>query len=404
MLSAVNRWFEENRWAGDAVVTGALLIVLGLLSVGGMGLGRYGGSPIFTVLLVLPLFGRRTFPLQVLWVTVVLCLVQWVLLQAPTPGDLVIPVVVHAAAAYIPDRRWGYAALGAAVVGSGLAAVQWSGYYYDRALDQVVLLFLAGVAVVVAAYLLGIRHRERRERGREQLAALAERNRLLTAERDTRVEMGAAAERARIARELHDIVAHSLSVIVVQADGGAAAARAKPEMGPQVLETIAATSRDALAQMRRMVSVLRAGPGDDSPRYAPAPGPGDLDDLVAQVRSTGLPVTFDTIGSSRDMTEDAGLAVYRVVQESLTNALKHAGPAATCRVVLHYGPSEVVVTVTDDGRGAAADGGDGNSEPGHGLEGMRERVGLQGGSVRAGPEVGGGFEVTATVPYQGGSP
>jgi signal transduction histidine kinase len=197
-------------------------------------------------------------------------------------------------------------------------------------------------------------------------------------------------------------------------------------MGPEVLETIARTSRDALSQMRRMVSVLRAGPGDDAPGYAPAPGPVDLDDLVAQVRSAGLPVTFDTIGSAREMTEGAGLTVYRVVQESLTNVLKHAGPAASCRVVLHYGPAEVIVTVTDDGRGAAAGfpGGDGNagmhhssgdaspgapvsgdgspggtSTGGHGLEGMRERVALQGGGVHAAPRIGGGFEVTATIPY-----
>ncbi len=418
MLSALNRWFEENRWAGDAVIAGALLLALGLLSVGG--LDRYGGSSVFTVLLVLPLFARRTYPLEVLWATTVLCLIQLVLQRAPTAGDLVVPIVVHAAAAYIPDRRWGYGALGAGIVGSGLAAVQWSGYYYDRALDQVLVLFLAGSAVVIAGYLLGIRQRERQDRASEQLTALAERNRLLTSERDTRVEIGAAAERARIARELHDIVAHSLSVIVVQADGGAAAARSKPELGPQVLETIAATSRDALAQMRRMVSVLRAGPGNDPAGYAPAPGPADLDGLVAQVSSAGLPVTIQTIGTPREMAEGPGLTVYRVVQESLTNVLKHAGPAAACQVVLHYGPAEVVVTVTDDGRGAAAgfSGGDGDpgadlpitggpagepwpdgGSPGHGLEGMRERVTLQGGSVHAGPRIGGGFEVTATVPY-----
>ena len=410
MLSTANRWFEENRWAGDAVIAGALLIVLTLAAVSG--LGRSDASLLLTVLLVLPLFARRTFPLQVLSATVALCLIQLLLIRSPTAGDVVVPVVVHASAAYIPDRRWGFAALGAGVAGSAAAAVWWSGYY-NRQPGQILTLFLAGVAVVAVAYLLGIRQRERRDRAGEQLAALAERNRLLTAERDTRVEMGAATERARIARELHDIVAHSLSVIVVQADGGAAAARSKPDLGPQVLETIAATSRDALAQMRRMVSVLRAGPGDVPAGYTPAPGPADLDDLVAQVAAAGLPVEFDTIGTPREMTEDAGLTVYRVVQESLTNVLKHAGPAASGRVVLHYGPAEVIVTVTDDGRGAATGfasglpaGGDQDRAPaageGHGLEGMRERVALQGGSVHAGPRIGGGFEVTATVPYRDG--
>jgi signal transduction histidine kinase len=417
MLSAVNRWFEQNRWAGDAVVASALLIVLGLVAA-----SRYHATELLaTVVLVLPLYARRTYPLPVLLITAGLALLQLVASARPVAGDLVIPVVVHAAAAYIPDRRWGYAALAAGIAGSGLAALRWLAPYGLRDLPQLGGAFLAGVAVVVVAYLLGLRHREQRDRAAEQLAALTERNRLLTAERDSRVAMGAAAERARIARELHDIVAHALSVIVVQADGGAAAARARPEMGPEVLETIARTSRDALSQMRRMVSVLRAGPGDDVPGYVPAPGPADLDDLVAQLRSTGLPVTFETIGSPREMTEGAGLTVYRVVQESLTNVLKHAGPAASCRVVLHYGPAEVIVTVTDDGRGAAAGaafGPSGDAEdpgaadaiaspgtptagaiPGHGLEGMRERVGLQGGSLRAAPIVGGGFEVTATIPY-----
>lgn len=417
MLSAVNRWFEQNRWAGDAVVASALLIVLGLVAA-----SRYHATELLaTVVLVLPLYARRTYPLPVLLITAGLALLQLVASSRPVAGDLVIPVVVHAAAAYIPDRRWGYAALAAGIAGSGLAALRWLAPYGLRDLPQLGGAFLAGVAVVVVAYLLGLRHREQRDRAAEQVAALTERNRLLTAERDSRVAMGAAAERARIARELHDIVAHALSVIVVQADGGAAAARARPEMGPEVLETIARTSRDALSQMRRMVSVLRAGPGDDVPGYVPAPGPADLDDLVAQLRSTGLPVAFETIGSPREMTEGAGLTVYRVVQESLTNVLKHAGPAASCRVVLHYGPAEVIVTVTDDGRGAAAGaafGPPGDAEDpgaadaiaspgtptagaiaGHGLEGMRERVGLQGGSLRAAPIVGGGFEVTATIPY-----
>src|SRR5699024_10140713 len=125
-------------------------------------------------------------------------------------------------------------------------------------------------------YILGIRHRERREHTESQLAALAERNRLLRAESDTRAEMGAAAERARIARELHDIVAHSLSVIVVQADGGVAAAKTKPAVAPQVLQTITATSRDALAQMRRMVAVLRSGRYDGESGYSPAPGVADV--------------------------------------------------------------------------------------------------------------------------------
>lgn len=414
MPFSVNRWFEDNRWAGDAVLAFILLVIAA--PAASFGVGRERISIAFTVLLILPLFARRTKPLGVLASTSVLCLMQIAILETPVAGDIAVPIVIHAAAAYIPDRRWGFAALAAGLGGVPIATLRWgwashrTGYF--PSLGSVSALFLAGVAVVVAAYLLGIRHRDRREHTAEQLAAVTERNRLLEAERGTRTDLGAAAERARIARELHDIVAHSLSVIVVQADGGAAAARAKPEVGPQVLDTIAATSRDALAQMRRMVSVLRAGPSngnDDSDRYAPAPGPADLGALIDQVRAAGLPVQFDTIGTPRTMTPDAGLAIYRAVQESLTNVLKHAGPNASCRVVPHYAPQTAVVTVTDDGRGAAAafhteadpDATDTGApaEAGHGLEGMRERVTLYGGHVQAGPLVGGGFEVSASVPY-----
>lgn len=414
MSRDVNRWFEEHRWAGDALIAAPLLVLLTTIAAA----QYYYSGPVrvvlLTVLLVLPLFARRTFPLATLFATVALCLLQLAVAPFAVPGDVVIPIVVHAAAAYIPDRRWGYAAFTAASVGSVIAAAQWGWEAFDRSsrldwLGQVGFSALAGFAIIAAAYILGIRARDKRAHAAEQLAAMAAHNRLLVAERDSRVEASAAAERARIARELHDIVAHSLSVVIVQADGGAAAARANPEVGPQVLETIAETSRDALAQMRRMVSVLRAGPGagDLAADFAPAAGPEDVPALVDQVRDTGLPVTLDVIGGARTLSPDAGLAIYRVVQESLTNVLKHAGPAASVQVVIHYGPREAIVTVTDDGRGAALGFTGGDDEPtatpGHGLQGMRERIGLLGGSVHAAPRVGGGFEVTAAIPYGTGA-
>lgn len=424
MLRDVTRWFEEHRWAGDAVLAAPLMTLLGFIAVTS---ASYQSSVavVFTFLLVAPLFVRRTFPIATLLVTVSVCLLQMAFMPLPVPGDVVIPIVVHAAAAYIPGRRWGLAALAAGLVGAMGAAAQWAwenlGYYrLAEWLVQAAFWALAGIAVVVAAYVLGLRQREKRAHAKEQLAALAERNRLLIAERDSRAEASGAAERARIARELHDIVAHSLSVIIVQADGGAAAARSKPELGPEVLATIAAAGRDALAQMRRMVSVLRGGTADDTTGFAPMPGPGDIDELVAQVRDTGLPVSLETFGGLRPMGSDAGLAAYRVVQESLTNVLKHAGPAAAVRVIVHYGPGEVIITVTDDGRGAASallaagalpagalpagassdqTGYDAAPAPGHGLAGMRERVELVGGRLRSGPQTGGGFEVTAAIPY-----
>ena len=165
---------------------------------------------------------------------------------------------------------------------------------------------------MIAAYLLGARQRDQRERVQEQFAALEERNRLLAVERDQRAEMVAAAERARIARELHDIVAHSLSVIVVQADGGAAAITAAPEsaaeVAPRVLDTIAATSREALTEMRRMVAVLRSGgPGRRrrrrtairTPAFAPAPGMRICPRWSPRSAAAGVPVTFETRGQQR---------------------------------------------------------------------------------------------------------
>ncbi len=267
----------------------------------------------------------------------------------------------------------------AGIVGAGLGAVIWSSPIRNP--QQTAVAFgLAAVSVGIA-FLIGDRQRDRVDREQEQTASRAERERLLTIERDQRSEMTAATERARIARELHDIVAHSLSVIVVQADGGLAASRTKPEVAPQVLATIAETSRDALAEMRRMVAVLRAGgpPESDHPDYAPAPSAADLPELVDQVRRAGLPVDLVVAGAQRPVGPAVGLTMYRVVQESLTNVLKHGGPQAHAEVSVFYGPSDVTVTVLDDGRGAAATAPlDGT---GNGLLGMRERVELLGGSA-----------------------
>jgi signal transduction histidine kinase len=325
----------------------------------------------------------------------VVCLFQVVAARPPMVADLAVLLVVHAVSAY-SSGVWRYAALAAGIVGAGLGAVIWSSPLRDP--QQTAVAFgLAAVSVGIA-FLIGDRQRDRVDREQEQTASRAERERLIGIERDQRAEMAAATERARIARELHDIVAHSLSVIVVQADGGLAASRTKPEVAPQVLATIAETSRDALAEMRRMVAVLRAGgaPESDHPDYAPAPTAADLPDLVDQVRRAGLPVDLVIAGAERAVGAAVGLTVYRVVQESLTNVLKHAGPQAHAEVSVFYGPAEVTVTVLDDGRGAAATApADGT---GNGLLGMRERVELLGGSVAAHPRPGGGFLVSASVP------
>jgi signal transduction histidine kinase len=393
MDRTVRDWYRMNQLAGDTAVAVCFFLVTLMLGylVGVGGSWNVG----LTVLLSAPLVLRRAEPEMMLVGTLVVCLVQVAAARPPIVADLAVLVVVHAVSAY-SSGVWRYAALVAGIVGAGLGAVIWSSPISNP--QQTVVVFgLAAVSVGIA-FLIGDRQRDRADREHEQTESRAERERLLTIERDQRSEMAAATERARIARELHDIVAHSLSVIVVQADGGLAASRTKPEVAPQVLATIAETSRDALAEMRRMVAVLRAGgaPESDHPDYAPAPTAADLPELVDQVRRAGLPVDLVIAGAERPVGPAVGLTMYRVVQESLTNVLKHAGPQAHAEVSVYYGPADVTVTVLDDGRGAAA------TAPldriGNGLLGMRERVELLGGSLAAHPRPGGGFLVSASVP------
>jgi signal transduction histidine kinase len=220
--------------------------------------------------------------------------------------------------------------------------------------------------------------------------------------------VAAAAERARIAREIHDVVAHNVSVMVVQADGAAFALDASPQRAREALGAISATGRRALAEMRSLLGVLRdpAGHGVDlaaGPKLAPQPGIDELGELLGQARAAGLPVSFTVCGVPRPVPEGEALAVYRVVQESLTNVRKHAGPGVTAAVSLEYAEEGLVIRVTDDGRGAvisgsAVPGSAGLDGDGHGLAGMRERIELYRGSVRTGPRPGGGYEVVARLP------
>jgi signal transduction histidine kinase len=213
--------------------------------------------------------------------------------------------------------------------------------------------------------------------------------------------VAAAAERARIARELHDIVAHHVSVMVVQADGAAFALDSSPDKTREALGAISGTGRQALAEMRRLLGILRSA--SSGPELAPLPGTSQLSALLEQTRTAGLPVTFRQEGTPVTGSADgADLAVYRVVQESLTNVRRHGGPGVSAAVTIRYTADGVTVSVTDDGRGAAAQPAPANGtaadSTGHGLHGMRERVELYGGTVVAGPRAGGGYQVTATLP------
>ncbi len=204
--------------------------------------------------------------------------------------------------------------------------------------------------------------------------------------------LAASDERARIAREMHDVVAHTLSVVVAQSDGGRFAARKDKAAATRALEVVGEVSRAALTEMRALLGVLRDT--DSAVDLGPQPSLDDIPTLVNSVRDGGLEVSYVTTGTPRPLPIGAGLALYRIVQEALTNVLKHGGPKVAAIVQMRWTPGAVEAKITDDGRGAAAteDGG------GTGLEGMRERATVFGGTLRVGPKAGGGYVVKATLP------
>ena len=235
---------------------------------------------------------------------------------------------------------------------------------------------------------------------RAYYTSLEDRAARLEAERDAQAQVAAAAERARIARELHDVVAHNVSVMVVQADGASYALGSDPDRARQALAAIASTGRQALTEMRRMLGVLRRDEDGTEPERAPLPGIGQLGELLEQTRATGLAVSFTVEGVPQPLPDGAALAAYRIVQESLTNTRKHGGPRATAQVTLRYLEDALLLRITDDGRGGAA----ASDGAGHGLTGMRERVAIYGGWVQAGPRPSGGYQVTARLPLTSPTP
>ncbi|WP_405017972.1 sensor histidine kinase [Kitasatospora sp. NBC_00070] len=235
---------------------------------------------------------------------------------------------------------------------------------------------------------------------RAYLTELEDRAARLERERGAQAKIAVAAERARIARELHDVVAHNVSVMIVQADGAAYVLDNSPQQAREALGTIASTGRQALVEMRRLLGVLRTT--DTTEEYVPQPGVAELPELLDQVRTAGLPVDFDSAGEVQELPRGVELTVYRIVQEALTNVRKHGGPDVRARVAVDFRDRELEVLIEDDGRGSTDDqlvvGG--SEGPGHGLIGMRERVGMVSGSLDIGPRPGGGFRIRAVLPLK----
>jgi signal transduction histidine kinase len=346
-----------------------------------------------------PLVWRRRAPVVVCWLVFGLVWASalvggdgWYLVFAPL-------VAIYTVARHRPRRHVWLPAV--ALEMSVVAAVLLEGRSWTSA--------IAPTAVIAAAVLLGMNLRTRAA----YLAELEERNRLLERGRDQQLQLAVAAERARIAREMHDIVAHNLTVMVTLADGAGRTATTAPARAADTMKQVSATGREALEDMRRLLGVLhdgdpRPGASDDTSGLdvehaaadlTPQPGLDDLDQLVDQVRAAGLRVAVTQRGTPGTWGPGAGLAIYRIVQEALTNTIKHAGAGASADVRLRYQPHAAAVTVIDDGANRPSTSRAELLDSGHGLAGMRERAATYGGAVRAGPRRGPGWYVHAHLRF-----
>ncbi|MGV9558718.1 sensor histidine kinase [Streptomyces sp. NPDC003401] len=338
---------------------------------------------------------RRRVPERMLLLAGALGLAQLVLDVATTAADFALLVIVYTVAA--TGARWASRlALGMGLIAAALAQMRWPNQQTSMAGNIAIVVFQT--VPFALAWVLGDSMRTRRA----YFAQLEERAARLEKEREAQAKVAVAAERARIARELHDVVAHNVSVMVVQADGAAYVLDAAPDQAKKALETISSTGRQALAEMRRLLGVLRTGEHEEGGEYVPQPDVEQIDDLVQQCRGSGLPVDFKVEGTPRPLPSGVELTAYRIVQEALTNTRKHGGPDAGASVRLVYFDDGLGLLVEDDGKGAPHElyeegGADGR---GHGLIGMRERVGMVGGTLDAGPRPGGGFRISALLPLK----
>lgn len=340
------------------------------------------------IAMVAPLVFRRRSPLWSAYVVLVVSIVHATLLlgigSVAGLAMSIYSVVVYA------GRRQGFVFVGAVVVSSAvqLALVPPG--------DELVIsiLFLAfGIAL---CWTLGEFVGARRAYDVEVEARLH----LLETERDQATRIAVAEERGRIARELHDVVAHAVSVMVVQADGASYAIESNPELAQRALQTISETGRGALGELRRLLDVLRSDDADGEPRV-PQPDAHALAELADRMRTAGVPVELET-DDLGDLPAGVSLGIYRIVQESLTNTLKHAGRGATAAVRVHRTGDLVEVQVSDDGAGRIPQltpvGG--RLPGGNGLIGMRERAHVYGGTLDVGPAPGGGWQVHAALPVR----
>ncbi|WP_420713936.1 sensor histidine kinase [Arthrobacter sp. H14-L1] len=402
VMHRIYAWFRGHLFAVDVTLAAALWLL-----VNAMMLLNSDAPASFIIAsgLIVPLAWRRSRPVAATAVIAAVAIVQWALSLPQAPADIAVVLVLYAVAAYGP--RW--ASIGGLILALVGAVMFITRYNFDLApgtiagLSSTAFLLVVVWMLVLFSWTLGDLTRTRRLREE----ALEGRARRLEVEQQQELALAASDERSHIAREMHDIVAHSLSVIITQADGGRYAAAADPAVAAQTLTTIAEAGRTSLQEMRRLLGVLR---GDEEVSTRPVPGLTDIDELLLGFRAAGLVLDFEQSGKARRaLPAGAELTAYRIVQEGLTNVLKHAGPRAAATATLQWQGRGLQVDVLDDGRGAASGlsgSGAGNgtgtgsgSGTGHGIRGMRERVRLYDGTLTAKPEPGGGFRISAFIPY-----
>ncbi|KIR61672.1 MULTISPECIES: sensor histidine kinase [Micromonospora] len=391
MTAGLRAWLRRHRLAADALLAVAVVLVdavFVLLTPVDFRPGPLPAALGWSVLCAAPVALRRAAPWPAVAAAVATLAVPVVFGHAPTTQSLTFMALTYTMAAHHRARP---AVLATVVLWVPVAAVNVLAPIADTVFEVgPAYLVLNNLLVAVVAYAVGRAVHARRA----STEALRERARVAEQNQRSLAEQAVADERRRIARELHDVVAHHVSVMGVLATGARRVLRRDPDAADEAIATIEDTGRATLRELRRLLDVLRtdAEPAAD---LAPQPGLAGIEPLVEQVREAGLPVTLRVEGEPGSLEEGVALTVYRIVQEALTNALKHAGEA-TAVVRLTFGAAYLAVEVTDTGRGPAP----GAVRVGHGLVGMRERVGLYGGTLRTGARPGGGYRVYARIPVE----
>ena len=391
LATAIRTWLKGPTLMADALFAG-LIGVISLVEASSPEFATSAGADTFAyvtiVIAAASLIVRRHMPITVL-VIVTTTLATFYLRDGGDFLSLLGLAPFYAVAAHSTQRRRAWVAMlvaGPAIFAAASVSVLDRPDGYDINSAASMSSFILGVS----AFGLIIRNRQRIFADSEERAAAAE------ADRHAGAQRAVSEERSRIAREMHDVVAHGMSVIAVQAAAAQEIVHTDPDKAAEVMGRIENVGRESLNELRRMLGVLRQGDDDTAASLTPQPSLADVGAAVTQSTCAGVDTTLVVIGDARELAPGIGLTAFRIVQEALTNVLKHAGSNASATVTIAYGRSSVTIEIVDDGRGAVSSLSEAGG--GNGLIGMRERVDIYGGELSAGPRTGGGYAVRAVLP------